>query len=120
MPWVPSPCMARSVSMAWFCWACSRAGIPPFWARRPRPSAWSGYPALLGEAAPTISLVGQIVGVVVFVAIGLITGYVSSLILKMAGMLGVPGAAKRAGLDSAKVPAQAYPEGISASPPASI
>ncbi|EDM71540.1 malate synthase [Roseobacter sp. AzwK-3b] len=77
-----------------------------------------GYPALLGEGAPTISLVGQIVGAVVFIAIGLVTGYVSALILKMVGMLRVPEAAEIAGLDTVKVPAQAYPEGIAASPPA--
>lgn len=78
----------------------------------------SGYPALLGEGAPTISLVGQIVGAAVFLAIGLSTGYVSALILKLLGMLRVPEAAEIAGLDTVKVPAQAYPEGIAASPPA--
>lgn len=78
----------------------------------------SGYPALLGEGAPTISLVGQIVGAAVFLAIGLSTGYVSALILKIFGMLRVPEAAEIAGLDTVKVPAQAYPEGIAASPPA--
>ena len=35
------------------------------------------------------------------------------------GMLRVPEAAEIAGLDTVKVPAQAYPEGIMASPPAS-
>ncbi|QFT79415.1 Ammonia channel precursor [Roseovarius sp. THAF27] len=79
----------------------------------------SGYPALTGEGAPTVSLIGQLVGIVVFVAIGFSTGYVSSLILKMLGMLRVPEAAEIAGLDTVKVPAQAYPEGIMASPPAS-
>ncbi|WP_422027477.1 ammonium transporter [Roseovarius sp.] len=79
----------------------------------------SGYPALLGENAPTVSIVGQLVGTVVFVAIGFISGYAGSLILKMVGMLRVPEAAEIAGLDTVKVPAQAYPEGIMASPPAS-
>ncbi|QGX98826.1 ammonium transporter [Roseovarius faecimaris] len=79
----------------------------------------SGYPALLGEGAPTVSFVGQLVGAVVFIAIGLITGYVTSLILKMLGMLRVPAAAEELGLDTVKVPAQAYPEGIPASAPAS-
>lgn len=79
----------------------------------------SGYPALLGENAPTISFIGQLVGIVVFVAIGLISGYVCSMILKVIGMLRVPEAAEIAGLDTVKVPAQAYPEGIMASPPAS-
>ena len=53
------------------------------------------------------------------VLIGFITGYVSSLILKMVGMLRVPESAEIAGLDTVKVPAQAYPEGIAVSPPAS-
>ncbi|MEQ9259883.1 MAG: ammonium transporter [Roseovarius sp.] len=79
----------------------------------------SGYPALLGEGAPVVSFMGQLVGIVVFVAIGFITGYVTSIILKMIGMLRVPEAAEIAGLDTVKVPAQAYPEGIMASPPAS-
>ncbi|MEO1138882.1 MAG: ammonium transporter [Pseudomonadota bacterium] len=79
----------------------------------------SGYPALQGAEAPTVTLVGQIVGAVVFIAIGLITGFVTSLVLKMLGMLRVPEAAEIAGLDTVKVPAQAYPEGIGVSPPAS-
>ena len=79
----------------------------------------SGYPALLGEGVPTVSFIGQLVGTVVFVAIGFITGYGCSLVLKMVGMLRVPEAAEIAGLDTVKVPAQAYPEGIMASPPAS-
>ncbi len=79
----------------------------------------SGYPALTGEGAPTVSFIGQLVGIVVFVAIGFSTGFVSSLVLKMVGMLRVPEAAEIAGLDTVKVPAQAYPEGIMASPPAS-
>ena len=79
----------------------------------------SNYPALQGADAPTVSFIGQLVGAVVFIAIGLITGYVTSLILKMVGMLRVPESAEIAGLDTVKVPAQAYPEGIMASPPAS-
>jgi len=80
----------------------------------------SGYPALLGAAgeAPTISLMGQIVSAIVFVACGFIPGYVVSLILKNMGMLRVPEAVEKAGLDPAKVPSQGYPEGISASAPA--
>lgn len=78
----------------------------------------SGYPAALGEGAATVSFVGQLVGAVVFIAIGLVTGYAASLVLKMVGMLRVPEAAEIAGLDTVKVPAQAYPEGIPASAPA--
>jgi len=79
----------------------------------------AGYPAGLGEGAATVSLMGQLVGSAVFIAIGFGTGFVASLILKIIGMLRVPEAAEIAGLDTVKVPAQAYPEGIAVSPPAS-
>jgi ammonia channel protein AmtB len=77
----------------------------------------SGFPALQGAAgdAPTVSLIGQIVGAVVFFALGFIPGYVVSLLLKGMGMLRVPAHAEEAGLDVVKVPAQGYPEGIPAS-----
>ena len=72
------------------------------------------------EPLPRVSIFLSVLdGTVVFVAIGFSTGYVSSLILKIVGMLRVPEAAEIAGLDTVKVPAQAYPEGIMASPPAS-
>ena len=79
----------------------------------------SGYPAALGDSPATVSFVGQLVGAIVFIAIGLGTGYVASLVLKMVGMLRVPEAVEIAGLDTVKVPAQAYPEGIPVSSPAS-
>jgi len=79
----------------------------------------SGYPALQGEGVATVSLVGQIVGAIVFFLLGFVPGYVVSLILNGLGMLRTPEAAEKAGLDPTKVPAQAYPEGISASPAAS-
>lgn len=81
----------------------------------------SGFPALQGAAgeAPTISLIGQIIGAGVFLALGFGPGYISAWVLKKAGMLRVPQAAEEAGLDTVKVPAQGYPEGISASPPSS-
>lgn len=77
----------------------------------------SGYPALQGAAGevPTISLVGQVIGAVVFFLVGFVPGYVVSLILKMMGMLRTPEKAELAGLDPTKVPAAAYPEGIPAS-----
>ncbi len=75
----------------------------------------SGYPALLGEGAPTISLVGQIVGAIVFFLLGFVPGYVISLLLKMCGLLRVGEAAEVKGLDPTKVPISAYPEGIGAS-----
>ena len=76
----------------------------------------AGYPAAQGEGAPTISLIGQIVGAVVFFLLGFVPGYVVSLILNMLGLLRVSEEAEIAGLDLTKVPAQAYPEGITISP----
>ena len=72
----------------------------------------SGFPALQGEGAPTISLIGQIVGGVVFFLLGFVPGYVVSLILNMLGLLRVPARAEEHGLDPVKVASAAYPEGI--------
>jgi len=77
----------------------------------------SGYPALMtpeGQEMAYISLIGQIVGVIVMFLLGFVPGYVVSLILKSFGLLRVSEEAEIAGLDLTKVPAQAYPEGISA------
>lgn len=75
----------------------------------------SGYPALFGEAnVIEISFFGQLVGAVVMAALGLIPGYIISLVLKGLGMLRVPEAAEIIGLDETKVPASAYPEGLHA------
>ena len=76
----------------------------------------SGYPALLGAAGevPTISLMGQIVGAVVFFLLGFVPGYVCSLILRILGMLRIPEGAELVGMDRVKVPAEGYPEGIPA------
>ena len=76
----------------------------------------SGYPALGGDAesVPHVSLLGQIVGIVVIFLLGFIPGYVSSLVLKVLGLLRVGEAAEIMGLDPAKVPSVAYPEGINA------
>ena len=75
----------------------------------------AGLPALQGEGVATVSLVGQIVGAVVFFLLGFVPGYVVSFILNMFGMLRVSEEAELAGLDTTKVPMQAYPEGITAS-----
>ena len=74
-----------------------------------------GYPALQGEGAPTISLLGQCVGAVVFFLLGFVPGYLVSLLLKACGLLRVSEAAEINGLDITKVPNIAYPEGISPS-----
>ena len=78
----------------------------------------AGYPALQGADAPTINLVGQIVAAAVFFLLGFVPGYVVSWILNKMNMLRVPEHAEIAGMDTIKVPAQGYPEGISASPAA--
>jgi len=70
----------------------------------------SGYPALNVEGAATTSLMGQIVGAAVMIGLGLGSGYVVSLIVKMIGLLRVPREVEIMGLDRAKVPAVAYPE----------
>ena len=75
----------------------------------------SGYPALFIENAPTVSLLGQLVGAIVCSLCGFEPGYLLSLMLSGLGMLRTPEAAEIAGLDPTKVPAQAYPEGIPAS-----
>lgn len=82
----------------------------------------SGYPALQGAAgeAPTISLIGQIMGAVVFFLLGFVPGYVCSLILKMLGLLRVPENAEEHGLDPVKVASAAYPEGIPVSAPPAL
>lgn len=78
----------------------------------------SGFPAALGENAPQISFIGQVVGAVVFSLLGFVPGYVVSLILKMCGLLRVGEAAEIAGLDPSKVPISAYPEHVKHPAPA--
>ena len=76
----------------------------------------SGYPALQGDSGVvTVTLAGQIVGALCMVLLGLVPGYVISLILKIAGLLRVGAAAEINGLDPTKVPIMAYPEGIAPS-----
>jgi ammonia channel protein AmtB len=75
----------------------------------------AGYPALFIENAPTVSILGQLVGAIVCSLCGFVPGYLLSLGLSGLGMLRTPEAAEIAGLDPTKVPAQAYPEGIPAS-----
>ena len=43
---------------------------------------------------------------------GFVPGYLVSLLLKSVGMLRVPDAVQVLGLDTVKVPAQAFPEGM--------
>lgn len=76
----------------------------------------SGYPALQGDpGVATTSFIGQLIGAVVMVLLGLVPGYLISLVLKGAGLLRVSPEAEIAGLDVTKVPVAAYPEGINVS-----
>jgi Amt family ammonium transporter len=72
----------------------------------------TGYPNP-GDAPP-VTMAGQIVGLVVCFAVGFIPGYVVSYVLKVVRLLRVPDEAQAVGLDLAKVPLQAYPEGTNA------
>jgi ammonia channel protein AmtB len=68
----------------------------------------AGYPNM-GEAPP-VSLYGQVVSAGVFVALGLVPGFLLSWMLKQAGLLRVPDEIQLIGLDKIKVPIPAYPE----------
>ena len=66
------------------------------------------------------ALPGGVVGAVIVVMLvmfllGFVPGYILALILKIVGLLRCTEEAEIAGLDLTKVPAKAYPEGISAS-----
>jgi Amt family ammonium transporter len=77
----------------------------------------AGLPALQGDPGVIqVSFYGQLVGAVVFILLGLVPGYLVSLLLKSVGLLRVGEAAEIMGLDMAKVPVAAYPEGIQISP----
>jgi ammonia channel protein AmtB len=71
----------------------------------------AGYPNI-PEGAPPTSLMGQLVGAVTMVALGFIPGFVVSYILKMFGALRIPEKVEIMGMDRAKVPVRAYPEGF--------
>lgn len=76
----------------------------------------SGYPALQGDPGViTTSFIGQAFGGLIMILLGLVPGYLVSLVLLKMGLLRVAEAAELAGLDPTKVPSQAYPEGISPS-----
>lgn len=71
-----------------------------------------GYPALGGEAAPTVSFFGQLIGAIVCALLGFVPGYILSLLMNAIGLLRVSEDAEIAGLDMTKVPVSAYPEGV--------
>ena len=74
------------------------------------PCLGAGMPALQGEGAVQVSVIGQLVGAVVFFLLGFVPGYVCSLILKIFGLLRVKDEIQVLGLDLVEVP---RPEGIS-------
>ncbi len=70
----------------------------------------NGYPNMPG--LPDVTLGGQLIGLVVFVALGFIPGFAISWGLKKAKMLRIPAEVELAGLDLSEVPALPYPEGF--------
>ena len=67
-----------------------------------------GYPNM--DGAPPVSFFGQLIGAIVFMAMGFIPGFLASYGLKALGMLRVPDEAQIMGLDKVKVPLESYPE----------
>lgn len=91
-------------------------GIVGFWGVLAMGIFAAGYPALPGDDFVAVTLTGQVVGGACMALLGFVPGYVVSLILRILGILRVGRQAELAGLDPAKVPASAYPEGIPVSP----
>lgn len=71
----------------------------------------AGYPNV-PEGAPATSLLGQLIGAVVMAALGFVPGYLLSRAMKALGVLRIPEKAEILGMDKAKVPVSAYPEGF--------
>ncbi|WP_217708451.1 ammonium transporter [Metabacillus schmidteae] len=69
----------------------------------------SGYPNING---PEISFLGQLICAVIIIALGIIPGYVISLVMKKMNVLRIPEQAEIIGIDLAEIPGSAYPEGI--------
>jgi len=70
----------------------------------------AGYPNTDGN--PPVSFWGQMIGAVVFAALGFIPTYLLSLLLKKVGLLRIPPEVELQGLDLTEIPATPYPEGI--------
>ena len=70
----------------------------------------SGYPQTVAGAPPT-NLMAQIIGAVTMALVGFVPGYLVSLLLKSMGKLRIPEKVELMGMDKAKVPVRAYPEG---------
>ena len=63
-------------------------------------SGMPGLDAFAPEGTATVSFVGQLVGSVVFILLGIVPGYIVSAILKACGLLRVPDAVQVKGLDA--------------------
>ncbi len=68
----------------------------------------AGFPS--AEGIPPSSLMGQIVGAITCVLVGFVPGYVISFIMKSMGWLRVPDEVQAAGIDSAELGLNPYPE----------
>jgi ammonium transporter, Amt family len=88
-------------------------GVVGFWSLIAMGIFASGYPNVVG---PDVSIGGQALGAVVFLALGFVPGWVVSKALAVAGLLRVPPAVEIAGLDLSEIPATAYPEGVPPTP----
>ena len=75
----------------------------------------SGYP---NGDYPDTNFMGQLIGAVSMLLLGFVPGYVVSLILKKVGLLRIPESVEIMGMDLAKVPTFAYPEGMETTPTA--
>lgn len=69
-----------------------------------------GYPNLDGYSP--ITFWGQLIGMLVFAALGFVPTYLLSLLLKKLHLLRIPPEVEEQGLDLSEVPATPYPEGI--------
>lgn len=70
----------------------------------------AGYPNV-AEGAPPINFLGQLIGAGAMAALGFAPGFALSWAMKRAGALRIPERVELIGMDRAKVPVSAYPEG---------
>jgi ammonium transporter, Amt family len=71
----------------------------------------AGYPNT-PEGAPDTNFMGQFVGAICMALAGFVPGFGVSWIMKQVGALRIPEKAELLGMDKAKVPVSAYPEGF--------
>lgn len=69
-----------------------------------------GYPNM--DGLPPVTFWGQLIGMLVFAALGFIPAFLASLLLKKLNLLRIPPEVEEQGLDLSEVPATPYPEGI--------